>query len=99
MQSDLKAAFTFDCDFGAKLGNLLWIIFPPKMNSSVLQSESVVAKATVKKISIEYFKMAFEYRPTYIRHSKVASSALSRLVAHFLTFRLFMNGKFDAYIL
>ena len=31
-------------------------------------------------------------------YSKVASSALFRLVAHFWIFRLFMKGKFDAYL-
>ena len=79
MQSDRKAAVTFDCDFGAKLHNLLWILFPPKMNSSGLQSERVVAKA--KKFSFTYFKMAFKYRPTYIYvkfiYPKVTSSTLS----------------------
>ena len=44
MQSELKAAVTFDCDFGAQLRNLLWKLFPPKMNSSGLQSGRVVAK-------------------------------------------------------
>ena len=32
-------------------------------------------------------------------YRKVASSRLSRLVAHFHIFRLFMKGKFDAYVL
>ena len=32
-------------------------------------------------------------------YHKVASSRLSRLVAHFRIFRLFMKGKFDAYVL
>ena len=32
-------------------------------------------------------------------YRKVASSRLSRLVAHFHVFRLFMKGKFDAYVL
>ena len=32
-------------------------------------------------------------------YRKVASSSLSRLVAHFWVFRLFMKGKFDAYVL
>ena len=32
-------------------------------------------------------------------YRKVASSSLSRLVAHFWIFRLFMKGKFDAYVL
>ena len=32
-------------------------------------------------------------------YCKVASSSLSRLVAHFWVFRLFMKGKFDAYVL
>ena len=34
-----------------------------------------------------------------IIYCKVASSSLSRLVAHFWIFRLFMKGKFDAYVL
>ena len=34
--------------------------------------------------------------PTY---RKVASSRLSQLVAHLRIFRLFMKGKFDAYVL
>ena len=32
-------------------------------------------------------------------YRKVASSRLSRLVAHLRIFRLFMKGKFDAYVL
>ena len=32
-------------------------------------------------------------------YSKVGSSSLSWLVAHFWVFRLFMKGKFDAYVL
>ena len=32
-------------------------------------------------------------------YHKVASSRLSRLVAHFHIFRLFMKGNFDAYVL
>ena len=32
-------------------------------------------------------------------YCKVASSRLSRLVAHFRIFRLFLKGKFDAYVL
>ena len=32
-------------------------------------------------------------------YRKVASSTLSQLVAHFHIFRLFMKGKFDAYVL
>ena len=32
-------------------------------------------------------------------HRKVASSRLSRLVAHLSIFRKFMKGKFDAYVL
>ena len=32
-------------------------------------------------------------------YRKVASSRLSQLVAHPSTFRKFMNGKFDAYVL
>ena len=32
-------------------------------------------------------------------YRKVASSSLSWLVAHFWVFRLFMKGKFDAYVL
>ena len=32
-------------------------------------------------------------------YRKVVSSRLSRLVAHFQIFRLFMKGKFDAYVL
>ena len=70
MQSDLKAAVTFDCDFGAKLRNLLWILFPLKMNSIGLQSERVVAKG--KNISFSYFKMAFKYRPSYIHHTYIS---------------------------
>ena len=31
-------------------------------------------------------------------YHKVASSRLSWLVAHFYIFRLFMKGKFDAYV-
>ena len=34
-----------------------------------------------------------------IVYRKVASSSLSRLVAHFLIFRRLMKGKFDAYVL
>ena len=34
-----------------------------------------------------------------IVHFKVASSRLSLLVAHSRIFRLFMKGKFDAYVL
>ena len=34
-----------------------------------------------------------------LAYRKVASSSLSRLVAHFWIFRLFMKGKFDAYVL
>ena len=34
----------------------------------------------------------------FFKHSKVASSSLSRLVAHFWIFRLFMKGNFDAYV-
>ena len=33
------------------------------------------------------------------RYRKVASSSLSRLVAHFQIFRRLMKGKFDAYVL
>ena len=36
---------------------------------------------------------------TQEKYRKVASSRLSRLVAHFQFFRLFMKGKFDAYVL
>ena len=72
MQSELKAAVTFDCDFGAKLRNLLWILFPLKMNSIGLQSERVVAKGKGKKISFSYFKMAFKYRPSYIHHTYIS---------------------------
>ena len=32
-------------------------------------------------------------------YRKVASSSLSRLVAHFWIFRQIMKGKFDAYVL
>ena len=35
----------------------------------------------------------------FYRYSKVASSSLSWLVAHFWIFRLFVKGKFDAYVL
>ena len=34
-----------------------------------------------------------------VKYSKVASSGLSRLVAHLRISRLFMKGKFDAYVL
>ena len=33
------------------------------------------------------------------KYRKVASSSLSRLVAHPSIFRMFMKGKFDAYVL
>ena len=39
-----------------------------------------------------FLKLSINYR-------KVASSRLSRLVAHLHILRLFMNGKFDAYVL
>ena len=35
----------------------------------------------------------------HIRYSKVVNSRLSRLVAHFHIFRLFINEEFDAYVL
>ena len=34
-----------------------------------------------------------------ITYRKVASSSMSRLVAHFQIFRRLMKGKFDAYVL
>ena len=34
----------------------------------------------------------------HIIYRKVANSRLSRLVAHFHILRLFMKGKFDAYV-
>ena len=34
-----------------------------------------------------------------VKYRKVASSGLSRLVAHLRIFRLFIKGKFDAYVL
>ena len=36
---------------------------------------------------------------TYYAYHKVESSRLSQLVAHPSTFRMFMKGKFDAYVL
>ena len=36
---------------------------------------------------------------TQSRYHKVASSKLSWLLAHLRIFRLFMKGKFDAYVL
>ena len=35
----------------------------------------------------------------FFTYRKVASSSLSRLVAHFQIFRRLMKGKFDAYVL
>ena len=35
----------------------------------------------------------------FFKYRKVASSRLSRLVAHFWIFRLLIKGKFDAYVL
>ena len=35
----------------------------------------------------------------FFKYRKVTSSSLSRLVAHFWIFRLFMKGNFDAYVL
>ena len=44
----------------------------------------------------EYQNRRGDHEGTYL---KVASSSLSRLVAHFWIFRLFMKVKFDAYVL
>ena len=61
----------------------------------------IVRKATSKYIYVRIISTghqmtnlvsSFEYR-------KVASSRLSRLVAHLRLFRLFMKGKFDGYVL
>ena len=60
--------------------------------------------------SFSNWKLSFVLSPTfevsqrfYIKkkyiYRKVASSRLSRLVAHLAIFRLFMKGKFDAYVL
>ena len=50
----------------------------------------------------EYLKGWREYFWRKNRHMhkyrKVASSKLSRLVAHLRIFRVFMKGKFDAYV-
>ena len=50
--------------------------------------------------------MPYQLPPTLVftihvgsKYRKVASSRLSRLVAHLRIFRLFMKGKFDAYVL
>ena len=43
--------------------------------------------------------MSKEQTFLYFAYSKVASSRLSWLVAHPSTFRMFMKGKFDAYVL
>ena len=42
---------------------------------------------------------AVELEGAELTYRKVASSRLSRLVAHLRIFRLFMKGKFDAYVL
>ena len=41
----------------------------------------------------------FFYVGAKVRYRKVASSRLFRLVAHLRIKRLFMKGKFDAYVL
>ena len=48
-------------------------------------------------LQIERNRHRKEYLLTIYR--KVASSRLSRLIAHFWIFRLLMKGKFDAYVL
>ena len=42
---------------------------------------------------------AIKYLLVQLTYRKVASSRLSRLVAHFLIFRRLMKGKFDVYVL
>ena len=51
--------------------------------------------------SIEFKKIAVEgwYSLCQIKYRVVVSSRLSWLVAHLRIFRLFMKGKFDAYVL
>ena len=52
---------------------------------------------------LEYFRKeklsGSETLLEFFKYRKVASSSLSRLVAHFWIFRLFMKEKFDAYVL
>ena len=45
------------------------------------------------------FSQGFQIRDYFLTYRKVASSRLSRLVAHFWIFRLLMKGKFDAHVL
>ena len=45
------------------------------------------------------FGKTFQISKIILTYRKVGSSRLSRLVAHFHNFRLFMKGNFDAYVL
>ena len=50
-------------------------------------------------LSKTYAKHSFYNERNLLAYRKVMSSSLSRLVAHPSIFRLFMTGKFDAYVL
>ena len=48
---------------------------------------------------VKLYQKSSKNPPDMITYRKVASSRLSRIVAHLRIYRLFMKGKFDAYVL
>ena len=68
--------------------------------SSNLPSEARSWNRISESMSYEQYKI-FVYTCRFVPHiyRKVGSSKLSWLVAHLRIFRLFMKGKFDAYVL
>ena len=65
---------------------------------SYIASSGGLLGRVCERMCCEQFKI-FVYICRYFPYRKVASSRLSWLVAHLHIFKLFMKGKFDAYVL
>ena len=79
---------------------------PKNIEAAFLMIEEIIYEKFGIKVDLRSGKKVLfsmnVHTPTVCSGSeyrKVASSRLSWLVAHFWIFRLFINGKFDAYVL